>query len=1052
MLATTRFVERAMMQRCATRRATTTRSATRARAATTTRWTTTRATTTKTTTTTTTRWTTTTTTTTTRRGATVAGRARGEGGDDKGKKEKNAYGATVRLPQTTFEMRANSVQKEPKMQAWWAERGVYERLRAREDGAAFTLHDGPPYANGDLHIGHALNKILKDFVNRWEMMNGKRVRYVPGWDCHGLPIELKVLQSMDAEARKALTPIKLRYKAKAFAMKTVASQREQFKRYGIWADWDEPYMTLLPEYEAAQLEVFGKMFLNGHIYRGKKPVHWSPSSMTALAEAELEYPEGHVSQSIYVQFPVSDVPESTPSELKALLDGASLAVWTTTPWTMPANAAVAVNAKLDYSVCRVESTGATLVVAEGLREAVASKLETTLTTLGTFKGQDFENVQYQHPFYERKSPVIIGGEYITTEAGTGLVHTAPGHGQDDYISGMKYGLPLYSPVDNAGLFTAEAGSDLEGKDVLGDGNVLCIEKLTSAGALLKQEAYNHKYPYDWRTKKPTIFRATEQWFASVEGFREKALSELDKLEFIPESGSKRMRPMVSGRADWCISRQRAWGVPIPAFYHKDTNEVLMDESIITHFTEIVRTRGTDAWWELEVEDLLPEQHKAKANDYVRGSDTMDVWFDSGSSWAGVVQSRGLSFPADMYLEGSDQHRGWFQSSLLTGVASTGQAPYKKILTHGFVLDEKGYKMSKSLGNVIDPRTVIEGGKNQKTEPGYGADTLRLWVASTDYTGDVSIGMNIIKQTSEAYRKLRGTIRFLMGVLDDFKPTEGVAYESLPAFEKYILSRLDATMQEIETSYKSHEYSRVVAAITSFTTFLSNVYLDVSKDKLYIGEQNDIKRRACQTVVSAIVERLIAAIAPLTPHMAEEAFQALPYDKPGDAISVFIAGWPSRPSTWASIDADEVKFWDSFLEIRDTVNKVLEDSRNAKLLGASLEAKITLHCSDADFVARLNREEIARDLRYLFIVSQVEVVTSSDAATAGCDFKSIVDVPGAGTVSVGVARASGAKCARCWNFSNLVGVDAKHATLCERCVPIVNASHPDLVVAAPAPAS
>ena len=358
------------------------------------------------------------------------------------------------MPQTTFEMRANSVQKEPKMQAWWAERGVYERLQAREDGAAFTLHDGPPYANGDLHIGHALNKILKDFVNRWEMMNGKRVRYVPGWDCHGLPIELKVLQSMDAEARKALTPIKLRYKAKAFAMKTVASQREQFKRYGIWADWDEPYMTLLPEYEAAQLEVFGEMFLNGHIYRGEKPVHWSPSSMTALAEAELEYPEGHVSQSIYVQFPVSDVPESTPSELKALLDGASLAVWTTTPWTMPANAAVAVNAKLDYSVCRVESTGATLVVAEGLREAVASKLETTLTTLGTFKGQDFENVQYQHPFYERKSPVIIGGEYITTEAGTGLVHTAPGHGQDDYISGMKYGLPLYSPVDNAGLFTA----------------------------------------------------------------------------------------------------------------------------------------------------------------------------------------------------------------------------------------------------------------------------------------------------------------------------------------------------------------------------------------------------------------------------------------------------------------------------------------------------------------------------------------------------------------------------------------------------------------------
>jgi isoleucyl-tRNA synthetase len=990
---------------------------------------------------------------TTRRALVVRAGKGGKADGGGGKKKDNAYGATVRLPKTTFEMRANSVQKEPVMQKWWKDNRVYETLAERENAEAFTLHDGPPYANGDLHIGHALNKILKDFVNRWEMMNGKKVRYVPGWDCHGLPIELKVLQSMDAEARKELTPIKLRYKAKKFAMKTVDNQREQFKRYGIWGDWEEPYMTLLPEYEAAQLEVFGKMFLNGHIYRGKKPVHWSPSSMTALAEAELEYPEGHVSQSIYVAFKVSDVPDSAPAQLKELLTadgGASLAVWTTTPWTMPANAAVAVNAKLDYSVVRNESTGETLVVADGLRETVQAKLETTLTTLATFKGSDLENVQYQHPMYERKSPVIIGGEYITTDAGTGLVHTAPGHGQDDYISGMKYGLPLYSPVDNAGLFTAEAGSDLEGKDVLGDGNVLCIEKLTAAGALLKQEAYNHKYPYDWRTKKPTIFRATEQWFASVEGFRDNALSELDKLNFIPESGSKRMRPMVSGRSDWCISRQRAWGVPIPAFYHKDTNEVLMDEAIITHFTEIVRKRGTDAWWEMDIEELLPEEHKAKAGDLVRGSDTMDVWFDSGTSWAGVVKSRGLSYPADLYLEGSDQHRGWFQSSLLTGVASSGMAPYKTILTHGFVLDEKGYKMSKSLGNVIDPRQVIEGGKNQKAEPGYGADTLRLWVASTDYSGDVNIGMNIIKQTSEAYRKLRGTIRFLMGVLDDFKPEEKVEYDNLPSFEKYILHRLDATMNEIEASYKTYDYARVVASISSFTTFLSNVYLDVSKDKLYIGEQNDIKRRACQTVVSATVERLIAAIAPLTPHMAEEAFQALPYDKPNGAISVFIAGWPTRPEAWSSLASDDVKFWDSFLEIRDTVNKVLEDARNAKLVGASLESKVNVHCEDADFTARLNSPEIANDLRYLFIVSDVQVTSSAAQAVDGCEFKSITDVPGAGSVSVGIARAAGHKCARCWNFSTLVGADAKHSQLCERCVPIVNATHPDLVVPEPEP--
>ena len=560
---------------------------------------------------------------------------------------------------------------------------------------------------------------------------------------------------------------------------------------------------------------------------------------------------------------------------------------------------------------------------------------------------------------------MIGGEYITTESGTGLVHTAPGHGQEDYITGLKHGLPLISPVDDAGKFTEDAGDDLNGLAVLDAGNAACVEKLRDVGALIMTEAYGHKYPYDWRTKKPTIFRATEQWFASVEGFRDEALKALDGIEFIPASGAKRMRPMVSGRNDWCISRQRSWGVPIPCFYDVETREPLMDERTIKHVTEIVREKGTDAWWEMDLVDLLPEEYKDRADSLVRGTDTMDVWFDSGSSWAGVCKARGLNYPADMYLEGSDQHRGWFQSSLLTGVAAAGQAPYKTILTHGFVLDEKGYKMSKSLGNVIDPRLVIEGGKNQKQDPAFGADTLRLWVASTDYTSDVLIGMNVLKQTSDAYRKLRGTLRFLMGNIGDFAPEkDGVKYEDLPAFERYALRRTAAMVNEMERHYQNFAYSGATAtlqarsvttlvpirprwrgerrslrtfarrvspprvprfqsrhtstpfnsasdayelhpdialygtALQSFTTFLSNVYLDVSKDRLYIESPNSPERRACQTVVAHVVESLLACVAPLTPHMAEEAYRELPYDTPEKARFLLSHTGPhTTPSAW-----------------------------------------------------------------------------------------------------------------------------------------------------------
>lgn len=630
------------------------------------------------------------------------------------KEDENPYSKTVNLPVTSFDMRANSVVKEPQIQEFWAKNGIYEHLAVERDGEAYVLHDGPPYANGDLHIGHALNKILKDFINRYQLLQGKKARFVPGWDTHGLPIELKVLQSMKSKERQGLTPVTLREKAKAFALETVDAQREQFKRYGIWADWDAPYVTLQPEYEAAQLRVFGKMVTNGHIYRGRKPVYWSPSSRTALAEAELEYPDGHVSKSIYVGLPVETVGANVSAQVGEHLAGAAVAVWTTTPWTIPSNLAVGVNEALVYAVVQTEE--GKLVVAEELISVLEEKLGTKMSVLCTFKGSEIEGTTYRHPLFDRVSPVVIGGDYITTDAGTGLVHTAPGHGQDDYIVGQKYGLELLSPVDDAGRFTDEAGK-FAGLQVQTEGTDAVIEALREQGALLCEEDYEHRYPYDWRTKKPTITRATDQWFASVDGFRTTALDAIKKVNWIPESGENRITSMTEGRNDWCISRQRTWGVPIPVFYHIETGEPLMNEDTINHIVAIVEQEGTDAWYVREVVDLLPDTYKDQAPSLRKGTDTMDVWFDSGSSWSGVLgQREGLNHPADLYLEGSDQHRGWFQSSLLTSVASEGIAPYKNVLTHGFVLDEKGMKMSKSVGNVVDPRKIIVGGEQSENRP------------------------------------------------------------------------------------------------------------------------------------------------------------------------------------------------------------------------------------------------------------------------------------------------------------------------------------------------
>ena len=944
-----------------------------------------------------------------------------------------SYKDTVNLPQTDFSMRANAVVREPEIQQFWIDEQIYHKLSQNNPGEPFILHDGPPYANGALHIGHALNKILKDTINKYQLLKGRKVRYVPGWDCHGLPIELKVLQNLDAEARKDLTPIKLRKKAQKFALKTVDQQREGFKRYGVWGDWDKPYLTLKPEYEAAQIDVFGKMVLKGHIYRGLKPVHWSPSSQTALAEAELEYPEGHTSPSIYVGFPMTGLGEGAQS-LAEYLPDLKVAIWTTTPWTIPANLAVSVNPELTYAVVETGLPNAKyLIVAADLVERLANLFETELTVKAKLSGQALEHSTYRHPLFDRESPIVVGGDYVTTESGTGLVHTAPGHGQDDYLVGQRYGLPIFSPVDADGNYTDEVG-EFAGLNVLGDANPKVIAALDAAGALLKQEPYVHKYPYDWRTKKPTIFRATEQWFASVEGFREEALKAIQSVRWIPAQGENRITSMVADRSDWCISRQRSWGVPIPVFYDEATNEPLLNEETIEHVRQIIAEKGSDAWWELSVEELLPESYRNNGHTYRKGMDTMDVWFDSGSSWAAVAgQREGLHYPVDMYLEGSDQHRGWFQSSLLTSVAATGHAPYKTVLTHGFVLDEQGRKMSKSVGNVVDPAIVIEGGKNQKQEPPYGADVLRLWVSSVDYSSDVPLGKNILKQMADVYRKIRNTARFLLGNLHDFDPAQhAVAYDQLPALDQYMLHRITEVFDEVTDAFESYQFFRFFQTVQNFCVVdLSNFYLDIAKDRLYISSLDSSRRRSCQTVLAIAIENLARAIAPVLSHMAEDIWQHIPYDT--GSKSVFESGWVKLDDNWRKPEL--AKDWQAFRTIRQEVNKVLEQARSDKEIGSSLEAKLLLYVADADLrqkLAAMNPADSLNDgdrvdeLRYLFLTSQVELLDQLDALE-GLKYSSQTD-----DLGIGVVNADGEKCDRCWNYSTYVGKSEAHPTICERC--------------------
>ena len=960
--------------------------------------------------------------------------------------EPGSYKDTVNLPKTGFDMRANAIKREPEIQAFWAEHQIYETLSQTNPGEIFVLHDGPPYANGSLHMGHAMNKVLKDIINKYQLLKGRKVRYVPGWDCHGLPIELKVLQAMKPEERKGLTPLGIRQKAQEFALKTVDEQRESFKRYGVWGDWEHPYLTLKPEYEAAQIGVFGQMVLKGYIYRGRKPVHWSPSSKTALAEAELEYPEGHTSRSVYAAFEVTSLPPALQDPFDPFLGELGVAIWTTTPWTIPANLGVSVNPELVYAVVEVGDgldvktrlgQMKYLVVAQDLVDRLSETLGTSLTVKATVMGKLLEHMTYRHPLCDRDSAVLIGGDYVTTDSGTGLVHTAPGHGQEDYGVGLRYGLPILSPVDDNGNFTEEAGQ-FAGLNVLGEGNGAVVTALQEAGALLKEEPYVHKYPYDWRTKKPTIFRATEQWFASVEGFREEALKAIAEVRWIPAQGENRITPMVADRSDWCISRQRSWGVPIPVFYDEATNEPLMTQETIAYVQRIIAEKGSDAWWELPVAELLPEPYRSNGKTYRKGTDTMDVWFDSGSSWAAVAQQRPeLKYPVEMYLEGSDQHRGWFQSSLLTSVAVNGHAPYKTVLTHGFALDEQGRKMSKSLGNVVDPAMIINGGKNQKQEPPYGADVLRLWVSSVDYTSDVLIGKAILKQLGDVRGKIRNTARFLLGNLHDFDPSQhAVPYEQLPELDRYMLHRITEVFNDVTDAFETFQFYRFFQTVQNFCVVdLSNFYLDIAKDRLYISAADSPRRRSCQTVIWVALENLARAIAPVLSHLAEDIWQFLPYATPHQ--SVFQAGWITLEEQWSQPKLAEK--WEKLRAIRTEVNKVLEQARTDKAIGSSLEAKVLLNVPDADLRAALQAFNPADslsgnhvdELRYFFLTSQVELLESAKPLD-GIKYAAQSDA-----VGVGVVDADGQKCDRCWNYSTHVGESKDHPLLCERCIPALD---------------
>jgi isoleucyl-tRNA synthetase len=923
------------------------------------------------------------------------------------------YKNTVNLPDTAFPMKGDLARREPEMLAWWEEHRIYEKLRAvAADRPTFILHDGPPYANGAIHIGHAVNKILKDIIVKSRTLDGFDAPYVPGWDCHGLPIEHQVEKTRGRDA-KSLDAKAFRQACREFALEQVDVQRRDFIRLGVMGDWAHPYLTMAPRYEAEQLRAFAQIIRNGHLYKGYKPVHWCLDCRSALAEAEVEYEE-RTSPSIDVRFDVIDRADLARrfngSDLPSLR--ASVVIWTTTPWTLPANQAVALNPEFDYSLIAIEAgDGEELVVlAAELASSVLKRAGATASReIARAKGADLEGLQLHHPFYDRTVPTILG-DHVTLESGTGAVHTAPGHGQEDFVVGRKYGLPVDNPVGGDGRFLPV--TPLFAGEKVFDANKHVVEVLGEKGALLHHEAFRHSYPHCWRHKTPVIFRATPQWFISMEqaGLRKAALAEIGKVEWTPGWGEQRIYSMIEGRPDWCISRQRAWGVPLALFTHKETGELHpQTAALVDRVAEVVEQGGIDAWFDLDPAALLG----AEAQHYEKVTDIMDVWVDSGVSHHCVSHLRPeIRTPADLYLEGSDQHRGWFHSSLLTSVAQKGHAPYKGVLTHGFTVDEKGRKMSKSLGNVILPQKVMNA---------LGADILRLWVAATDYSNEISVSDEILKRMSDSYRRMRNTVRFLLGNLAGFDPArDAVPLEQLLSLDRWVLGRARELQDEIVAAYGTYDFHVIYQKIHNFCVVdLGGFYLDVVKDRLYTTPKRGLPRRSAQTAMYWIAEAMVRWLAPILSFTAEEIWRFLPGPR---AESVFLSTWAQLPQPPA---AALPVAWPRVLEARAAVLRELERLRVAEQIGAPLDAVVELYGTPE---WRATLEPLGEELRFVLITSEAYVF-DAEVRPAGA-------LPADPEGNVGlwlVVRPSlAAKCVRCWHKRQDVGSVAAHPQLCSRC--------------------
>lgn len=919
---------------------------------------------------------------------------------------------TLNLGKTKFPMRGNLPVREVERQNEWEENKVYEqRQKLNEGKPSFVLHDGPPYANGNIHMGHAMNKISKDFIVRSKSMMGFRAPYVPGWDTHGLPIEQQLKKA--GVDRKALSVAEFREMCRQYALEQVDKQRKDFKRLGVAGEWDNPYLTLKPEYEAQQIRVFGKMAEKGLIYKGKKPVFWSWSSESALAEAEVEYHDVTSPSAFYGEQVVDG---------KGVLDkNTYMVVWTTTPWTIPASEGITIDATFDYAVVQHDDDERKYVLAADLVNADAELFGwNDVKIVKTVKGAELENVLCQHPFYPERKLVTMLGDFVTTDAGTGLVHTAPGFGEDDFNIGVKYGLDVYVPVDDKGYMTEDTGEDFAGL-FYEDANEVSLKKLEEAGVLLKQMDYEHSYPFDWRTKKPIIFRATPQWFASVDKIRDQILGAINEVQFFPDWGQKRLYNMIRDRGDWVISRQRVWGVPLPIFYGED-GEAIMTKETIEHVAKLVEEHGSNIWFQREAKDLLPEgftsEHSPNGK-FTKETDIMDVWFDSGSSHQGVCAERDyLTYPADLYLEGSDQYRGWFNSSLITSVAYSGHAPYKQILSQGFTLDGKGRKMSKSLGNTIVPSEVIDK---------MGAEIIRLWVLSVDTSADVRVSMGSFQQIAESYRKFRNTVRFLLANTTDFDPAkDAVAFDEMESIDKYMTVLVNKFTKEILDAYANYEFMEIYKKLINFiTTDLSAFYMDVAKDVVYIEAPDSKKRRSMQTVLYDVVVRLTKLMTPILPHTTEEIWKYLKEDEKYAQLS-------EMPEVKHFNNEEKlVDLWNRFMNLRSGVFKALEEARNEKLIGKSFEAHVDLYVSNG---VQADLDALNANVRQALIVSALDVHPLSEAPKNALKFND--------EYAVVVEHVEGEVCPRCRMIKTDIGSDADLSTLCASCAEIVRENYPE----------